>query len=100
MTSMERFYQLTCRPILTEKGSDDMGKRNAYHFRVPTDAGAPRKSFGIVPGPNTSTRPTTSCPSTAGVGSVRRPAWVCRSLRHRVQHATRTSSSLRSNLSK
>ena len=38
MTSMERFYQLTCRPILTEKGSDDMGKRNAYHFRVPTDA--------------------------------------------------------------
>ena len=53
MTSMERFYQLTCRPILTEKGSDDMGKRNAYHFRVPTDAGkveirqAVEKVFGV-----------------------------------------------------
>ena len=63
MTSMERFYQLTCRPILTEKGSDDMGKRNAYHFRVPTDAGkveirqAVEKVFGVkVAGVNTINR--------------------------------------------
>ena len=62
MTSMERFYQLTCRPILTEKGSDDMGKRNAYHFRVPTDAGkveirqAVEKVFDVkVAAVNTST---------------------------------------------
>ncbi len=34
--------------------------------------------------------PTISCPSTVGVGSVRRPAWVDRSLRHNVQQVTQT----------
>ncbi|MDE0903023.1 MAG: 50S ribosomal protein L23 [Planctomycetota bacterium] len=62
MTSMERFYRLTSSPILTEKGSDDMGRRNAYHFRVPPDAGkveirqAVEKVFDVkVQAVNTST---------------------------------------------
>lgn len=38
MTSIERFYQLINSPILTEKGSDDQAKRNAYHFKVPVNA--------------------------------------------------------------
>ena len=38
MTSIDRFYQLVKRPVITEKGSADMAQRNAYHFRVPVDA--------------------------------------------------------------
>jgi large subunit ribosomal protein L23 len=38
MSSLQRFHELTRRPVLTEKGSDDMSSRNAYHFRVPLDA--------------------------------------------------------------
>ena len=38
-SAMDRYYQLTRQPVLTEKGSDDIHKRNSYHFRVPTDAG-------------------------------------------------------------
>ena len=38
MTSVDRFYQIIKKPVITEKASDDTGKRNAYHFRVPVDA--------------------------------------------------------------
>lgn len=38
MTSIDRFYQIIQRPVVTEKGSDDTAARNAYHFRVPLDA--------------------------------------------------------------
>ncbi|MEZ6021082.1 MAG: 50S ribosomal protein L23 [Planctomycetota bacterium] len=36
---MDRYYTLTRHPVMTEKGSDDIHTRNAYHFRVPTNAG-------------------------------------------------------------
>ena len=38
MTSIERLYAIIREPLLTEKGTDDRGRRNAYHFRVPVDA--------------------------------------------------------------
>ena len=38
MTSLDRLYQVIREPVLTEKGTDDQGDRNAYHFRVPMDA--------------------------------------------------------------
>jgi large subunit ribosomal protein L23 len=33
-----RMFTLIKKAVITEKASDDTGKRNAYHFRVPTDA--------------------------------------------------------------
>jgi large subunit ribosomal protein L23 len=38
VTSLDRFYHIIQRPVITEKGTDDTGRRNAYHFRVPVDA--------------------------------------------------------------
>ncbi len=38
-SAMDRYYQLTKHPVITEKGADDIHKRNSYHFRVPTGAG-------------------------------------------------------------
>ena len=38
MTSVDRCYHIIKQPIVTEKGTDDGAKRNAYHFRVPLDA--------------------------------------------------------------
>jgi large subunit ribosomal protein L23 len=38
MTSLDRLYHIIQGPHVTEKGSDDSAKRNAYHFRVPIDA--------------------------------------------------------------
>jgi len=38
MTSMDRFYGIIKRPVVTEKATDDSATRNAYHFRVPCDA--------------------------------------------------------------
>lgn len=38
MTSLDRMYHLIQAPVLTEKGTDDQHKRNAYTFRVPVDA--------------------------------------------------------------
>lgn len=38
MSSLDRYYRLIQKPIITEKASDDMGSRNAYTFRVPVDA--------------------------------------------------------------
>lgn len=38
MTSLDRAYQVIRKPHVTEKASDDMVGRNAYHFRVPVDA--------------------------------------------------------------
>jgi large subunit ribosomal protein L23 len=38
MTNIDRSYQLIVRPIVTEKATDDTGRRNAYAFRVPRDA--------------------------------------------------------------
>ena len=33
-----RTYTLIKKAVVTEKASDDTAKRNAYHFRVPTNA--------------------------------------------------------------
>ncbi|MBK7878013.1 MAG: 50S ribosomal protein L23 [Planctomycetes bacterium] len=38
MSTMDRLYKLVSQPIITEKGSGDTAKRNAFHFRVPIDA--------------------------------------------------------------
>jgi large subunit ribosomal protein L23 len=38
VTSLDRLYRVIREPVLTEKGTDDTGDRNAYHFRVPMDA--------------------------------------------------------------
>ncbi|MSR61730.1 MAG: 50S ribosomal protein L23 [Planctomycetes bacterium] len=38
MTTLEKSYQLIQRPLVTEKATDDTGKRNAYAFRVPRSA--------------------------------------------------------------
>jgi len=38
VSSLDRSYQVIKKPHVTEKSSDDMVSRNAYHFRVPTDA--------------------------------------------------------------
>lgn len=38
MSSLDRLYHVIQAPILTEKGTDDQHKRNAYTFRVPLDA--------------------------------------------------------------
>ena len=35
MTTLDKSYQLIKRPLVTEKATDDTGKRNAYAFRVP-----------------------------------------------------------------
>jgi large subunit ribosomal protein L23 len=39
MTAIDRLYQLIKKPVVTEKASDDTSRRNAYHFRVPVEAG-------------------------------------------------------------
>ena len=38
MTAVDRYYQILRKPVVTEKSSDDMATRNAYHFKVPVDA--------------------------------------------------------------
>jgi large subunit ribosomal protein L23 len=38
MTSMDRFYRVIRKPLITEKATDDSTWRNTYHFRVPVDA--------------------------------------------------------------
>ena len=38
MTSLDRYYHIIQKPVITEKASDDTARRNAYHFRVPLDA--------------------------------------------------------------
>jgi len=38
VTSLDRLYNVIQAPVLTEKGTDDQNKRNAYTFRVPIDA--------------------------------------------------------------
>lgn len=38
MTSLDRFYSIIQKPVLSEKATYDTGGRNAYHFRVPIDA--------------------------------------------------------------
>lgn len=38
MTALDRLYRLIEKPHVTEKASDDTARRNAYTFRVPTDA--------------------------------------------------------------
>lgn len=80
MTTLDRFYQLTCRPILTEKGSDDMAKRNAYHFRVPQDANkveirqAVEKVFGVRV-ESVNTRNVTGKTRRRGYVAGARPSW-------------------------
>jgi large subunit ribosomal protein L23 len=38
MTTLDRAYHIIQKPVLSEKATDDTGRRNAYHFRVPCDA--------------------------------------------------------------
>ena len=38
MTSLDRCYQIIQKPVITEKATDDQGRRNAYHFQVPVNA--------------------------------------------------------------
>ena len=38
MTTLDQLYNVIREPLLTEKGTDDRARRNAYHFRVPADA--------------------------------------------------------------
>ncbi|MEZ5979812.1 MAG: 50S ribosomal protein L23 [Planctomycetota bacterium] len=38
MSALDRHYQVIRKSHVTEKSSDDMATRNAYHFRVPIDA--------------------------------------------------------------
>lgn len=38
MTSLDKLYSVIQEPLLTEKGTDDRARRNAYHFRVPSEA--------------------------------------------------------------
>lgn len=38
MSNLDRFYGIIQKPLLTEKCTDDTGRRNAYHFRVPIGA--------------------------------------------------------------
>ena len=36
--SLDRFYHIIQKPVISEKATDDTAHRNAYHFRVPVDA--------------------------------------------------------------
>ena len=38
MSNLDRSYHIIKKPVITEKASDDAATRNAYTFRVPTDA--------------------------------------------------------------
>ena len=38
MTNIDRMYRVIQKPVITEKATNDMYGRNAYHFRVPVDA--------------------------------------------------------------
>jgi large subunit ribosomal protein L23 len=38
MTNIDRMYQVIKKPVITEKATNDMYTRNAYHFRVPVGA--------------------------------------------------------------
>ena len=38
MSSPDRYQRIIEKPLITERASDDMATRNAYHFRVPIDA--------------------------------------------------------------
>jgi large subunit ribosomal protein L23 len=38
VSTLDRYYHIIQKPLITEKASDDQERRNAYHFRVPRDA--------------------------------------------------------------
>jgi large subunit ribosomal protein L23 len=38
VSSLDRYYRIIKKPVITEKATDDTARRNAYHFRVPLDA--------------------------------------------------------------
>jgi large subunit ribosomal protein L23 len=38
VSSLDRYYQILQKPVITEKATDDTARRNAYHFRVPANA--------------------------------------------------------------
>ena len=38
MNELDRYYHIIKHSVVTEKGTDDGARRNAYHFRVPVDA--------------------------------------------------------------
>lgn len=37
MTALDRHYRVLRKPVVTEKSTDESGKRNAYTFRVPLE---------------------------------------------------------------
>ena len=39
MTTLDRYHRIIQKPVLTEKATDDSGRRNAYHFKVPVETG-------------------------------------------------------------
>jgi large subunit ribosomal protein L23 len=38
VSTLDRYYSIIQKPVLSEKATNDTGGRNAYHFRVPVDA--------------------------------------------------------------
>ena len=38
LESLDRYYHIIQKPVISEKATDDTAKRNAYHFKVPIDA--------------------------------------------------------------
>jgi large subunit ribosomal protein L23 len=38
IASLDRYYHIIQKPVISEKATDDTANRNAYHFRVPIDA--------------------------------------------------------------
>jgi len=38
VTTLDRFYRIIQKPVVTEKATDESANRNAYTFRVPLDA--------------------------------------------------------------
>lgn len=37
-SAMDRYQHILQKPVITEKASDDIADRNAFHFQVPIDA--------------------------------------------------------------
>ena len=80
MTSIDQLYSVIREPLLTEKGTDDRGRRNAYHFRVPADANkveirqAVEDLFDVTV-TDVRTVAVKSKPKKRGASRGRRPGW-------------------------
>ena len=38
IVSLDRYYHIIQKPVISEKATDDTANRNAYHFKVPVTA--------------------------------------------------------------